>query len=145
MWVWLRHQACLILVMYMIIMYATSSRESNWEVYWLDYLITFTLEPEGGEEQPADQTIWKPPCALEVLQSKTLTCMDSKVPGRKHYILTFKMCSYSHKDQGMPAWAVEESWVTCEICAAEGTRYPFALLVVPVSFCLKWSICCCPN
>lgn len=29
MWVWLRHQACLILVMYMIIMYATSTQESN--------------------------------------------------------------------------------------------------------------------
>lgn len=84
-------------------MYATSTRESNGEVYWLDYFMISTIGPEGGEEQPADQTIWKPPCALEVLQSKTLTCTDSKVPGRKRYILTFKMCGYSHKDQGMPA------------------------------------------
>lgn len=142
-----KHHACLILVMYMIIMYAMSTQESNpsWDIYWLDYFIISTLGPGEGEEQPANQTIRNHRVHWMFFRAKLLPVWTQRFWGKKRYILTFKMCIHSHKDQGMPVWAAGESWVTCEISAAEGTRYPFSLLVVPVSFCLKWSICCCPN
>lgn len=38
MWVWLRQQACLILVMYMVIMYATSTR--NQTERFIGYIIS---------------------------------------------------------------------------------------------------------